>query len=523
MSASSRLLCVLALAALAGCPFSFTNEEHCAANDGDAFCASADASKPYCALDGCGLYDEVGNRNGCIAEQPEDLSCYSPCGGKQDANTRSDCEGDTDAGTMGSSGSSSTSGSTAPTTDVPSTTEGGCDCDNPTPICSDGECVACGEDAECEQRFPGKREFCEAEGCVACRSTMVESQWNHAGCPETGSDAPQAPSCVAGECIPWCLFPSDCPGTGCDFEHGLCAPLDNVVHVDGSPGGDAGPGTAEEPFETIAAAVAELGTRGQANFRVGTVLIHQGVYEEELSFSEHTVILRAAEDDNPPVLRSAGAEPLFSVTEASEGASDGRLIAVNLRFEGSPGPLVFLGSGTHFSADGVVMLDNEVVLRSDGGRAFLRNSVIARTVQTPFQFLDDSDVALVATTVIDHPAPLLFDCGGISVPLIVRDSIVGNFDEGLDIADVHSGCTLVDAEFLRSEVGTIGPEGSFKLEDDYELDSDADDVFQITESVGFCAEGTPLVVGGTQVLCPPTEDIDGTPRSPQNWKGFSVP
>ena len=517
---------------LAGCPFSFTNEDHCAAQAGDATCAQADPSRPYCALDGCTLYDEVDNRTGCVAEQPSRAECYSPCGGKQDANTNANCESpetDTDP----TSGTDTEPQPTSSTTEGPgsSSESGGCSCDPATPVCVDGTCMACTDDAFCAD-LSADEPLCFGLDCVSCRPLITPFFIGHEGCDAVGTEG-GSPNCLDGACETKCLFHEDCPGTGCDFRTGLCGPTDVVLYV-AAGGNDDADGSEDAPLATVGAAIERIGiqTRDEP-FKMGTILLGSGMYTEALAFGSRTVVLRAADPEGvPPVMRApepAKGEdpaPVFHLLRSTADNPGGGILSVQgIVFEDSPGPVAQVESATRFFADDVAMLGNGAAILNVGGAAFLRNSVVAGGETTPFVFSDPSEFAVVASTIIDNSAALWFDCSGegANSQISIRDSIVGNFG-GEAFSTLHSAeCVVVDDGPLRSVVGDVGAQGAFRVDEHYRLDASPGEMYQLDEDVGFCEPGVAIDPGAFLKPCPPTRDVDGKDRTGQNWVGFSVP
>ncbi len=532
--ASSRALMifgVLGLGLAAGCPFSFANEEHCANNDGDSTCAAANPDTPYCALDNCGEYDEVTNRTGCVAAIPEKMECYSPCGGALDATERSECDlasgTDTDADTDPSA-SSTTAG---PTSTSESTTDPGCECTEDAPICLDGECVACDGDGFCDAAFGEDRGLCEAGDCVQCRPELAELGVRHEGCDFTNLN------CVGGTCNPVCLFPDDCPESGCELREGFCVPRERFFYV--SVGGDDdGPGTADAPFGTIQRAVDAVGRQTEAQpYQVGTILLGAGTYEEAVVVESRAVAVRPADlEGERPVVRAPAVaegvdpEPAFRLIRgAADSLGGGTMSIMGVSLSGSPGAAVFVGSTARLYADDVEFIGNGVAVDMDGAGGFLRNCIVAEQVEGVFMFRDVSELALVSTTVIDErevaegETLATFDCTGDAenTQLSIRDSIVGSIENAEAPIATMEGCVEIDGEPQRSLVGFVGPEGAYQT--GYRLDANPGEAFELNEDVGACAPGAPIDPEGFFLPCPPSRDIDGDSREGQNYKGASVP
>jgi hypothetical protein len=516
------------LGLMAGCPFSFTNEEHCAAQEGDATCAAEDPSRPYCALDSCGLYNEVNNRTGCVAVRPERTECYSPCGGKLDADERSDCEAGTEATTEGPGTGTDMPSSTMSTTETPDTdpdTTDGCACEGETPVCVDGECMPCTDDDACVAAV-GEGLVCYAGRCVPCAPTtdpLVASR--HKGC------SADAPNCIDDACSAACLLPEDCDSQacdpekaecapqGCDLRRGLCGPSDRTFYVS-SVGLDSGDGSRESPFATIGRALMEIPFKaGPNDVGIGTILLAPGVvYEETLAFAGKSVILRPSGPGEPPVIRSSDDTPVFTLlSESKDSPEQAVLYLDHVRVEGTPGPVAVLGRTTRFFADGAELFDNAEGIRSNGAFTYLRNTVVGGTVGPVYTALDESNLDIEASTIIDNQAALWIDCSGDGTDTIVgiRDSIFG-------LVSGPEFSTLLSEECMsttaRSVLGDVGSADDYR--DGYRLDLSPDEMFRI-EGADVCELGVSEPPGDQ--LCAPRLDIDGNDRSKQNWAGASVP
>ncbi len=516
------------LGLLAGCPFSFTNEDHCAARAGDASCAADDPSTPYCAFDGCGLYDEVTNRTGCVAEQPTDMACHSPCGGKLDANAMNDCEAATEATTEATTDTdpaSSVTGTTeTPGTDPDSTD--GCTCEGDTPICTDGACVPCMTDEECTASV-GDGLLCHEGRCVPCAPTtdpLLPSR--HAGCSD------DAPNCVDDACAALCLLPEDCDSVacdpaeaacapqGCDLLRGLCGPSERIYYVEDSDSAvENGDGSRESPFNSIDRALQESPPKtGPNDVSVGTILLAPGgVFAESISFRGKSIILRPSGPGAAPVISPLGKAPVFTL-ENDDSGEPGVLYLDHIRVQDAQGPVALLRSSTRFFSDGSEFLDNAAGIESEGGFAYLRNTVFARTTGAVFRVISDASLDIEASTIIDNQADLWLDCSASAkgqTRVGIRDSIVGLYD-GPDFSTLISPeCFLAEANNL---LGNVGVEDDYR--DDYRLELMPGEMFMI-DSPETCELGVSALPGDE--LCAPRLDIDGKSRDGKLFAGASVP
>lgn len=539
MGASRRLMLgALLVAMAAGCPFSFTNEDHCAAQDGDASCAGADAARPYCALDGCGLYDEVDNRTGCVAEQPADLSCYSPCGGKQDANARTDCSSPGTDTTESSSTSATDSGTTeAPMTDASSTGTQTCDCEEDMPICEEGECIPCMASETCAAAgLPG---LCSEGRCVECVSTLPSAgAAAHLGCAGVGAGQP---NCVEDVCRPACQFPEDCPGTGCDLRTGLCAPQDAVFYV--APDGDDGnDGSRELPLRTMEEALERL--RGDAYpARFGTIALQSNAtYEEDIVLVAERVVLRSWVSDPPPrdstsapvVVGAAGSildpdDPrgVVTLTRSDGGPSTLIISDVDFGLADSDLPFANVGNTCLLVVEASQILNSAGVLRGENVSAAFRNSLIAGSREVPFQTDGSSELVITASTVVNNGTDAWFECSETGAyRLEIRESIVGYDDAPAEIGGlIPEACDAAGVAPRNSVIGTEVAPGDFRdaPANDFRLEVlNGDLYFKTDPDFAFCPPGAKKQVG-LVAPCPPELDAEGNVRvGMPGWVGYDA-
>lgn len=528
----------LLVAMAAGCPFSFTNDDHCAAQDGDASCAGADGARPYCALDGCGLYDEVDNRTGCVAEQPADLSCYSPCGGKQDANARTDCSSPGTDTTESSSTSATDSGTTeAPMTDGSSTGTQTCDCQEDAPICEEGECMPCISAEACSAAgLPG---LCSEGRCVECVSTLPSAGATaHLGCAGVGAGQP---NCVDDVCRPACQFPEDCPGTGCDLRAGLCAPQDAVLYV-APDGNDGNAGTREQPLETMLEALDRL--RGDAYpARFGTIALRSNAnYEEDIVLGNERVVLRSWVSDPPPrdsvsapVVTGADGtildpdDPLGVVTLTRNDDGPSTLIISDVDFDlaDSDLPFAHVRNTCLLIVDGAEILNSPGVVRGGSVSAAFRNTLIAGSRDVPFRTEGPSDLVIVASTVVDNGTGAWFECPADGAyRLEIRESIVGYDDAPAGISGlIPEECEATNVVPRNSVIGTDVAAVDFRdpQEDDFRLDVLGSDPYFISDpEFVSCPPGAQKETDFV-APCPPEVDADGIVRvGMPGWVGYDA-
>ncbi|MFV8750464.1 hypothetical protein ACNOYE_07920 [Nannocystaceae bacterium ST9] len=212
--------------ALSACHGSEKNPNHCLYNQGNQTCAEYDwpdgIERPYCTNVCHPLVDEY---NGCVAEEPTDLECYSPCGNEKSAIEDDSCLGTADEST------DSDSETSADTTTETETGPGPCmsdeDClDAAAPFCGDqGECVSCTDtpdpDAACAGLDGGATPVCEAGSCVQCTTD------NTAACMGLTPVCDEGTSACVG-----CDWHEQCDDA-CHMKEGSCFP--NNVFRAGPP------------------------------------------------------------------------------------------------------------------------------------------------------------------------------------------------------------------------------------------------------------------------------------------------
>jgi hypothetical protein len=302
----------LGLAFGLGCPYDDT--DHCSVEDGDAYCARKypDEPRQYCAVGHGTCEDKYYTEalDGCVAAQPAEAECYSPCGGRKSAQDDDACDGQADASTSSVTGTG-TEATTEPTggpttqgtgsmsnsgsetdTGSSSTAPGGCvasiECIDPeAPICEDTECVPCSTDEQCADRDAGMP-ACRADGqCVACTPS------NASACVDS------TPVCNAANECEGCRFHEQCEGTACEIATGACFADTCVVEVDRDGGAD---------YESIDDAIAD-----------GCVVVVRdaaGGYPEEVTIAGGiSVAILAADGASPILAGSVGSgQPALEIT-----------------------------------------------------------------------------------------------------------------------------------------------------------------------------------------------------------------
>jgi hypothetical protein len=226
----------LTLGIAAACSTTSTalSPDHCANNDGDAYCAEQfpDGSKLFCTNGGG--HCDVGDRYGCVSAEDLRDGCHDPCGNDPE------CEEHLDDSTGGETDDPSTSGPASDTTmgsasesDSDSDSSPDCrsdaECEGDTPFCSpQGTCVSCEDltapDDACASLFPDTP-VCNAGVCVQCTDTKVQA------CTDS------TPACSPDfECAP-CTEHFHCPASACHLagpDQGRCFDVEPQTAADAS-------------------------------------------------------------------------------------------------------------------------------------------------------------------------------------------------------------------------------------------------------------------------------------------------
>ena len=209
------------------------------------------------------------------------------------------------------------------------------------------------------------------------------------------------------------------------------------------------------------------------------------------------------------------------LSESDDSPEQATLYLDHIRVENTPGPVARLGSSTRFFADGSEFFDNAVGIESNGGFAYLRNSVFARTTGAVFNVISDASLDIESSTIIDNQADVWLDCsaGGEGQTRVgIRNSIVGLFDGPAFSTFISSECALVQA---NNVLGDVGVEADYRVEEGYRLETTPDEDTLGIDTPEACQSGVSALPGDE--LCPPRLDIDGKSRDGEDWAGASVP
>lgn len=272
----------------------FTNNDHCALNEGDRYCAEMFPERPYC-VQGQGEC-ALGDQYGCMAEVPAE--CHEPCGvlGADECAAGSSSGTDTGAssGTGSGSGSGSeSSGESSTTGPMPCVSDEECT-DPGAPFCGvTGECGACDgtkdPDGACAGVDP-LHPLCVEGTCVACTpENPVVCDDQLLLCDED-----------TNACVP-CTEHGQCGSGACELSVGTCFPGDFVVSVDGD-------GSADYPSVSAAVGAVAAGAHG-------VIVVHDygmdGLtpYAASVLVDSGKVIALLAAPGETPILQGTGANP----------------------------------------------------------------------------------------------------------------------------------------------------------------------------------------------------------------------
>lgn len=391
MSPFTTLKSTFAIASffLLGCRFIEDNRDHCGNNDGDTYCAAlhADGARPYCEAGTKGCITPGHERDGCVAERPQD-ECYSPCGGSGTLAENGGCPSgsETTEGTATATSNTATSGTatTDPTGDGttgPMPCTGARDCpDAAAPFCEPvtATCVACDgmedPDGACAELDP-MAPICLGGTCVQCTlenpAECDEQRWVCDG--------------STGSCVP-CTEHAQCSSGACELDPnvGQCFPGAFVVHVDGDGGAD---------YTSIVDAVADVPNSGY-----GVIVVHEldgGADYGPTIISGGKVIALLAAPGESPSIRSPLAPTLRATGAGTALYMDG------LTVSGNP-----IGLGLRVDADALAWVDRSRIvenvaggIRADGGAVLvLRSSFVGGEQSTDVLSAQDATVDVLYST-----------------------------------------------------------------------------------------------------------------------------
>lgn len=348
-----------------GCRFTEPNPAHCFNNDGDAYCAARDPSRPYCerGQDACISPD---NDHGCVASRPID-ACYSPCGGRSTLAENGECvaaessSGSSSGGTQTGTDTGTETGSSSSTTG-PQPCMSNEDCTDPTlPYCADdGLCAGCGDAPQpagnqaC-MTADAQRPLCDEGVCVACvvglDTTVCDQQL--LVCDDLTH------SCVD------CTQHDQCGAGACDVADGRCFDPDNVLHVG-----------MDQTYQTITAALDDVGAM---LLDPAVLVLHQGSsFDETATVSSGTLAFVAAEGEQPQWVNTSLMEPTLTATGAQT-----RVYLDQLRLTGNLNDLgLVCDDGPRFDVRRSRIVNNTGggVLATNGCQLHIENSFVGGDV-----------------------------------------------------------------------------------------------------------------------------------------------
>jgi hypothetical protein len=502
---SGILGCLLGATLGGACYVERDKVDHCANQDGDAYCMREyGAEAKFCSL---GVCDE-GKGDGCGSARPSSNACYSPCGedraleddpsceglaeGSSSSDTVSSVESTVDPSgdpTTEPTGSMTMSGTetetvTVTATDSGPTTGGACvtsdECADPmSPICEDMVCVPCTDaavpDDACAEKGAGTP-VCRDDGaCVACTPA------NAGACEGT------TPVCdgATNECE-GCNFHEQCPGAACNIATGACFAEDCVVEVDG----DAGAGA---EYDNIQAALVDG----------CVVVVHElnGVdvpYLGALEVDGITVAIVAADGEDPIVQGTGG--PSLSVINDASVYVEGLTFRGNTMAEG----VSVNGATMYLDRTRVVGNTGGGILLTNAATGHLRNCIVGGTGgSAPAISVVAGEATILDSTVVDPGINARALTCGVAGSAEIRNSLLYGED---DIDEVS--CPGVAATYTASEQALAG-EGnqSLALQNASFANFDSSDFL-------LSASGSALVDGVARWLTgDPLVDIEGDPRA----------
>lgn len=479
------------------------NSSHCAQQDGDATCVQkTNGARPYCAK--CG--DGSGVNDGCVADVPTDLECYSPCGGMQSFDENSSCvevgeeggdgdgdgdgdggDGDGDGESMACSGPTDCADEAAPfcnpdsglcvACDEMADGDGSCaNLDAEMPVCADGVCAQCdeGKDAACMDDTP----ICKVDtnACVAC----IE----HEHCSEDSA---------------------------CNLDMNTCIEA-NIVHVDGSDGVacDLRDGTEPLPYCKLGDALSE-------NPAEALIFLHAeamgAAYQEKITINEGMIVIIGVPDadGNRPILQGVQDEPALSVGES------GMLSLRNVQISKSDGEGLRV-MGKAWVEQSLVIGNDGGGIVVDGGALIVENSFVGGDKKSVFAVDVLSGSAMMTYVTLaagdDMSAALHCDDGTTTV---VRNSLLVAETTELELACPGAQVSGSALEQMFADNEVLGEMNIDWFEDyggqDYHLTTDAPEAIH---------------TAATWKTGDPTIDIDGEPRpvtedGSQDFAGADVP
>jgi len=500
------------------------NPDHCAYNEGDAYCERLFPEKPLCTS-GTGDCRRPNERYGCFAPEDEvggDPACRQPCGelspdtcddgvAMDDSSTGepgSESSGDeVNASTTSSEATESEALSEGESTMGPPECTGHGDCvELERPLCVGGTCVPCSDtdaEASCSALGDATRGVCEAGACVEC--TLAQ--------PEACAAAQRVCNESTNTCGP-CTAHEQC-GTGdeaaCHIEAGTCFSNDpdDVLDVG-----------AEEEFASLCdldnnPALTEVAEGEQAvvvlhgttDFNEACTLEGNRVVAFKMSSDTDLDWIQSNTDDAPTLTLSDGATAyLDALRFIANTQANAAVVAAN-------GATIYIedcelsdNTGLAISADdGRVVIDRSRIVGNGGGIEATASSNVTLTNVFVSGPLNGNAVSVEASTFtalystlgntsLNGNSALL--CDGTSTVTIRNSALVSQgTSSAIDCANASRTASFV----ADSTTNPIFDAAWFADYDngDYHLQGDGLTVF---DGLASWQEGDPLT------------DIDGDPR-----------
>lgn len=421
------------------------NEDHCAVNGGDVYCAEQFPDKPFCQLSACN-----GNESpkwGCVAEQPS-AECWAECGvevimteGGVELGDLIPCDG-TDTESTGTETADTTDATDTTETTGPMLCQGPEDCLDPAmPFCDmSGACVACDGMPEPDLACAGadaNLPVCFEGACVACAEGKTDA------CVGT------TPICNADtNMCEGCSEHDQCPDSACNMAEGNCMDPGVIVHVDGDFANCvASDGSEAMPYCTIGAA---LGAAGDEVLVTLHELDNDDPYVQANTVAVDVAMFSASGEQ--PRVQGSGGAPALTIS------ASGNLFLVDLAITGGPSTGITINGGkvwieqariTTNAAQGISMNGGSAwVERSEivnntgggivvdgGGMLMLENSFVGGSSNNPAINAMVGTVEVNFSTAALAPAiatPSLSCAGGADV--VVRNSIITSTNPAAEVA-----------------------------------------------------------------------------------------
>jgi hypothetical protein len=373
-------------------------------------------------------------------------------------------------------------------------------CYGETPICVDGECVACDSAAaantSCAEEKPNTL-VCDDGKCVVCSDQ------------DTSACSGRNPLCVNNGCV-GCTAHSQCPESACVLDVGSCFDP-TVFHVNGDAVCASGDGSEATPFCTIQEGVDAIGVGFE-----GVVVIHESAtpYGETVTVTNlNTRIAFIGAPGEAPVWGHGGAHSL-----RADGA---RLYVHNIRFFSAATSAIeaTFGGAVTLTSSIIGGSGSSAITTNDAGFVRAYNCFIGAGGSVPVIDVNSGGISLDWVTVGSAglgPEAIGIRCidGANSV---VADSIVVTAGAAPEIA-----CMDIELSEVFTELDAGEPFDDMStwfvdfLNSDFHINPNAPATFT-----------DPLSTFSTWFIGDQTTDIDGDPRDtvegqPQ-YSGADVP